>query len=266
MPAINLKLALPPFELPAKEYEDRWTKDLYDARTVIYDRATAKIKDVDAFKAYLAYPAYAQFRGFVNPSFPRSTYAVMKHYLRVYGGGPKWFQDFYRAMVVDNGKLFGERVEEAASKWFENALPALRTNRARYLFWGIPEIIAYGLFGQVKAKIYYELLVSQYPDYVMPNTEKSPIFEPDVYLNPAALEIKPKIIDVITQAFQYGTYAYVAGGDDMAAGIIVQFSGKLIQFIKPYIVEGVTLYEDATGFEWDSTKHAPVVKIAIVKS
>jgi len=266
MPQINVRIVLPPFSLPSTDLEDRWYQRLYESRTLIYDRATTKIKDVDAFKAYLAYPAYEQFKGFVNPNFPRAVYATMKHYVKVYGGGEKWFDHFYHAMVYEGGKIFGEAVEGAKEKWFDNALPALQTNRPRYLMWGIPEIIAYGLFGQVKAKIYFDLLAKTYPDYVSGANQTTPVFEVDVYLNPAALEIKPKIIDVITQAFQFGTYAYAAGGDTMADTVIKEFTGKLIQFIKPYLLSGVTLDETNTGFEWDSTKHRPAVKILVTKS
>ncbi len=265
MPAINVLLLVPELNVDIASLENKWSDTLYARRHLIYARATHKIDSVEDYKLYLAYPAYVQFRGFVNPQFARAEYAVLKHYVKVYAGGEAWLTNMYGAFEYEDGKLFGEAVQRKKTKWAKNALEVVRVNRPRYLGWGIAEIIAHALFGDLRAKIYFDLFRQTYPDYVKPAYGNKVEFDVDVYLNPAAMEIKPKIIDVITQALQYGFYAAKAIGEDKAEDFMNKFKPKLIHMIKPYLQSGVTLDDDNTRFVWDTTLHRPGVAIKLLK-
>jgi hypothetical protein len=263
MPTIDVRIILPEtIEIPT-ELADVWASHLKAVRELIYARATTKIDSVEDYKEYLAYPAYIKWKDFVYSGFPKADYIKLKFYIKVYGGGEDWLYNMYYAFLP--GYAFETGVENKKGKWFRHAEEAIRTNRPRYLFWGVAEFIALGLTGDTRAAIYFEKFKNDYPDYVTDTSGTgAPVFEPATYIKPAlANEVRPQIIDVITQAFMYGIYAYRAGGDTFASSVITGFSPKLKEVIQSHLDSGVTL--DIAEFSWDTSKHRPAVLIKVSK-
>lgn len=202
---------------------DEWKTTLKSMRDTIKNNLLEKIATETDFIDKIADASHEVYKDFVNPSFPDSTFILLKHKVKLRGAYSSWNTGVNNAFA--EGGAFDLGVEGKADKW----LKAKYVIGSTGLKWKIGWKVSYKAIGTISG----DKRVLRYAD---PNDTWTPSPEVvNVFLPGAAKFVRPQAMAILTQGLVLARYALDIGDTSTADAIISEINTRLNNTVKKQI-------------------------------